>query len=134
MGYTREQPDSKCNCRTFLHSVYQAAEKVEPLSTLNVKQRRVLKGHQGKVLCMDWSADKRHIVSSSQVGILFIFMHARFTDDQHVIGWKSNRVGCIHNKQRTRYSHADYMGHGLLLCTVWEYGRLRVRERQSRTY
>ena len=44
-----------------------AAQKLDSLPTLNIKSRRVLKGHQGKVLCMDWSTDKRHVVSSSQV-------------------------------------------------------------------
>jgi len=34
---------------------------------MTIKARRVLKGHQAKVLCADWSSDKRHIVSSSQV-------------------------------------------------------------------
>ena len=43
------------------------SERLESVQQLNIKPRRVLKGHQGKVLCMDWSSDKRHIVSSSQV-------------------------------------------------------------------
>jgi guanine nucleotide-binding protein subunit beta-5 len=47
--------------------VSKAAEHVDTLGSLAVKTRRVLKGHQSKVLCMDWSADKRHLVSSSQV-------------------------------------------------------------------
>lgn len=33
----------------------------------SIKSRRQLKGHQAKILCCDWSPDKRHIVSSSQV-------------------------------------------------------------------
>jgi len=48
--------------------VAMVAQRLESLSTFTMKPRRVLKGHQGKVLCMDWSTDKRHIVSSSQVG------------------------------------------------------------------
>lgn len=48
-------------------SVQQAAERLDQLPGLGIKQRRILKGHAGKVLCMDWSLDKRHIVSSSQV-------------------------------------------------------------------
>nr|CAD7396838.1 unnamed protein product [Timema cristinae] len=42
------------------------AERLEVINYLNIKPRRVLKGHQAKVLCSDWSPDKRHIVSSSQ--------------------------------------------------------------------
>lgn len=48
--------------------IQQAAERLEPLIQLNIKQRRILKGHASKVLCMDWAQDKRHIVSSSQDG------------------------------------------------------------------
>jgi len=35
--------------------------------TVTMRCRRTLKGHSGKVLDMDWSLDKRRIVSSSQV-------------------------------------------------------------------
>ena len=67
------------------------AESIEPIVGLNIKVRinsgtlsefgsgvdiliqtisqvrRSLKGHNAKVLCLDWSTDKRHLVSSSQV-------------------------------------------------------------------
>jgi guanine nucleotide-binding protein subunit beta-5 len=32
-----------------------------------------LKGHQGKVLALDWSIDKRHMVSSSQDGKVIVW-------------------------------------------------------------
>jgi len=51
----------------------QAAERVDQLPSLGVKTRRVLKGHASKVLCMDWSQDKRHIVSSSQDGKVIVW-------------------------------------------------------------
>lgn len=47
--------------------MHQVAEKVEVVSALSIKTRRVLKGHGNKVLCMDWCKDKRRLVSSSQV-------------------------------------------------------------------
>lgn len=50
-----------------MFSVCRAASKIDSITNFSMKQRRHLKGHQGKVLCMDWSTDKRHIVSSSQV-------------------------------------------------------------------
>uniref|UniRef100_A0A914DHK0 WD_REPEATS_REGION domain-containing protein n=1 Tax=Acrobeloides nanus TaxID=290746 RepID=A0A914DHK0_9BILA len=53
--------------------IQQAAERLEPLSQLSIKQRRILKGHASKVLCMDWSLDKRHIVSSSQDGKVIVW-------------------------------------------------------------
>uniref|UniRef100_A0A1E1WCF4 Uncharacterized protein n=1 Tax=Pectinophora gossypiella TaxID=13191 RepID=A0A1E1WCF4_PECGO len=49
------------------------AERLEPVNFPNLKLRRVLKGHQSKVLCSDWAPDKRHIVSSSQDGKLIIW-------------------------------------------------------------
>ena len=48
-------------------TVNQVAEAIELIQGLNVKVRRSLKGHNAKVLCLDWSTDKRHLVSSSQV-------------------------------------------------------------------
>jgi guanine nucleotide-binding protein subunit beta-5 len=47
--------------------VSEVTKKIENITQFNMKARKVLKGHHGKVLCMDWSKDKRHIVSSSQV-------------------------------------------------------------------
>lgn len=47
--------------------VGEVTKKIENMTQFNMKARKVLKGHHGKVLCMDWSKDKRHIVSSSQV-------------------------------------------------------------------
>ncbi|VEN60711.1 unnamed protein product [Callosobruchus maculatus] len=42
------------------------ADRLDIINYMNIKPRRTLKGHQAKVLCSDWSPDKRHIVSSSQ--------------------------------------------------------------------
>lgn len=47
--------------------VATVAERLDIINYMNIKPRRTLKGHQAKVLCSDWSPDKRHIVSSSQV-------------------------------------------------------------------
>ncbi|XP_037873698.1 guanine nucleotide-binding protein subunit beta-5 [Bombyx mori] len=54
-------------------SLSSIAEKLEPITFPNLKLRRVLKGHQAKVLCSDWCPDKRHIVSSSQDGKVIIW-------------------------------------------------------------
>uniref|UniRef100_A0AAX7TH52 G protein subunit beta 5 n=1 Tax=Astatotilapia calliptera TaxID=8154 RepID=A0AAX7TH52_ASTCA len=63
-----------CVCaRVFYTSVHQVAEKVEVLSALSIKTRRVLKGHGNKVLCMDWCKDKRRMVSSSQDGKVIVW-------------------------------------------------------------
>lgn len=56
------------------NTVAGAAHRLEHLGNLSIKVRRTLKGHQGKVLCLDWSnADKRHVVSSSQDGKMIIW-------------------------------------------------------------
>jgi guanine nucleotide-binding protein subunit beta-5 len=47
--------------------VHVVAQKLETINNFQLKARRVLKGHQGKVLAIDWSSDKRHIASTSQV-------------------------------------------------------------------
>jgi len=49
------------------------AEKLEALPPFTTKSRRILKGHQGKVLAIDWSNDKRHMVSTSQDGKLIVW-------------------------------------------------------------
>ncbi|XP_061670810.1 guanine nucleotide-binding protein subunit beta-5b [Syngnathoides biaculeatus] len=51
----------------------KVAEKVEAVSSLSIKTRRVLKGHNNKVLCMDWCKDKRRMVSSSQDGKVIVW-------------------------------------------------------------
>ncbi|OQV22411.1 Guanine nucleotide-binding protein subunit beta-5 [Hypsibius exemplaris] len=49
------------------------AEKLDNVPPIAWKPRRILKGHQSKVLCVDWSQDKRHLVSSSQDGKLIVW-------------------------------------------------------------
>ncbi|XP_065217550.1 guanine nucleotide-binding protein subunit beta-5-like [Planococcus citri] len=49
------------------------AERLDFVNFLNVKTRRHLKGHQSKVLCCDWSVDKRRILSSSQDGKVIVW-------------------------------------------------------------
>lgn len=68
----------------FLGTVAAAAERIEMITFINIKPRRVLKGHTAKVLCSDWSPDKRHIVSSSQDGKLIIW-DAFTTNKEHSV-------------------------------------------------
>ncbi|KAL8582275.1 Guanine nucleotide-binding protein subunit beta-5a [Nucella lapillus] len=62
----------------------EESQRLENLQQFNIKPRRVLKGHQGKVLCMDWSSDKRHIVSSSQDGKMLVW-DAFTTNKEHAV-------------------------------------------------
>ena len=54
-------------------SVETVAMKTPALQPLQLKVRRALKGHQAKVLCLDWAADGQHMVSSSQVKYYILF-------------------------------------------------------------
>ena len=62
----------------------QVTEDIEPIVTLNLKVRRCLKGHHSKVLCLDWSSDRRHMVSSSQDGKLIVW-DAYSTNKEHAV-------------------------------------------------
>jgi hypothetical protein len=46
------------------------AQKLEPINNIQLKARRVLKGHQNKVLALDWCCDKRHMATTSQVKLI----------------------------------------------------------------
>ncbi|XP_075250402.1 guanine nucleotide-binding protein subunit beta-5-like [Convolutriloba macropyga] len=61
-----------------------AAAKLEVVTNLNMKVRRLLKGHQGKVLSMDWSTDRRHCVSTSQDGKMLVW-DAFTTNKKHAV-------------------------------------------------
>jgi len=50
----------------------QVAEPLDSIQNLNIKVRRSLKGHNAKVLCLDWCSDRRRIVSSSQDGNMIV--------------------------------------------------------------
>ncbi|KAJ8925660.1 hypothetical protein NQ315_009505 [Exocentrus adspersus] len=60
------------------------ADRLDIINYMNIKPRRTLKGHQAKVLCSDWSPDKRHIVSSSQDGKMIIW-DAFTTNKEHAV-------------------------------------------------
>ena len=64
--------------RIFLQdkTLHQVADLANILSIdqLNIKIRKSLKGHNAKVLCLDWCSDKRHLVSSSQDGKLIVWV------------------------------------------------------------
>ena len=47
-------------------------EEELPALTCNLKSRRVLKGHRGRVLHFDWSNDKNHLISAGQVGTMSV--------------------------------------------------------------
>ena len=67
-------PDLDVTILCVLFSVFDIGKKAEILSLqCHVRCRRVLKGHTGKVLDMAWCSDKRKLVSSSQVKLIFFY-------------------------------------------------------------
>lgn len=61
-------------------------------ATIAMKQRRILKGHFGKIYALHWSAnDSRHLVSASQDGKLIIW-NGFTTNKVHAIPLRSSWV------------------------------------------
>jgi len=58
---------------------------------LQLKQRRIMKGHFGKVYALHWATDSRHVVSASQDGKLIIW-NAFTTNKVHAISLRSSWV------------------------------------------
>jgi len=56
-----------------------------------LKQRRILKGHFGKIYALHWATDSRHLVSASQDGKLIIW-NAFTTNKVHAIPLRSSWV------------------------------------------
>ena len=51
-----------------VQSVTSAVKDEEEMALVcNMKSRRVLKGHRGKLLHFDWSMDKNHVMTAGQV-------------------------------------------------------------------
>jgi len=51
---------------------YANGKTVQP-AKCDMKQRRILKGHFGKIYALHWSEDSRHLVSASQDGKLIVW-------------------------------------------------------------
>jgi len=68
-----------------------ATKQSLPKVAVNMKQRRILKGHFGKIYAMHWSSDSRHLVSASQDGKLIIW-NAFTTNKVHAIPLRSSWV------------------------------------------
>jgi len=56
-----------------------------------IQQRRILKGHFGKIYAIHWATDSRHLVSASQDGKLIIW-NAFTTNKEHAIALRSSWV------------------------------------------
>jgi len=72
-------------------SLDDVAKDIPPAAKLNLRPRRILKGHFAKVYAMHWSEDKRHLVSASQDGKLIVW-NAYTTNKVHAIPLRSSWV------------------------------------------
>jgi len=72
-------------------SLRAMAAEVEPLPRVQMRPRRTLKGHLAKIYAMQWSQDKRHIVSASQDGKLIVW-DAYTTNKVHAVPLRSSWV------------------------------------------
>jgi len=61
------------------------------INNLDLKQRRILKGHFGKIYAMHWCTDSKHLVSASQDGKLIIW-NGFTTNKVHAIPLRSSWV------------------------------------------
>lgn len=50
-----------------------ASRNVDSLGEVNMRPRRVLKGHFGKIYSVHWASDSQHLVSASQDGKLIVW-------------------------------------------------------------
>lgn len=106
-----------------------AADKhVQPVN-VNIRQRRILKGHFGKIYAMHWSKDSRNLVSASQDGKLIVW-NAFSTNKVHAIPLRSSWVmTCAYSPD------GNFVACGGLdnLCSVYKLSS-RAEGQQQRTY
>jgi len=69
----------------------RATKEHVALTQLDAKQRRILKGHFGKIYALHWATDSRHLVSASQDGKLIIW-NGFTTNKVHAIPLRSSWV------------------------------------------
>jgi len=72
------------------HPLPNSASDIQQVQ-IQLKQRRILKGHFGKIYAMHWSSDSRHLVSASQDGKLIIW-NGFTTNKVHAIPLRSSWV------------------------------------------
>jgi guanine nucleotide-binding protein G(I)/G(S)/G(T) subunit beta-1 len=122
----KEVEDEICNTReekfktdvetSVSHGVLLDLQATSPVYGHVFRQRRILKGHFGKIYAMHWAKDKRHLVSASQDGKLIIW-NAFSTNKVHAIPLRSSWVmTCAYS------SKGEFVACGGLdnLCSVYK--------------
>jgi guanine nucleotide-binding protein G(I)/G(S)/G(T) subunit beta-1 len=80
-----------------------------------IRMRRILKGHFGKIYAMHWSKDKRHLVSASQDATLLIW-NAFSTKKVHAIPLRSSWVMTCAYANKSEMVACGGLDN---LCSVW---------------
>lgn len=108
-----------------------AAQKNTPQVSVDIRQRRILKGHFGKIYAMHWAADSKHLVSASQDGKLIIW-NGFTTNKVHAIPLRSSWVmTCAYSPS------GNFVACGGLdnLCSVYKLpANARDGAQQQKTY
>lgn len=82
---------------------------------MDMRQRRILKGHFGKIYAMHWSSDSKHLVSASQDGKLIIW-NGFTTNKVHAIPLRSSWVMTCAYSQSGNYVACGGLDN---LCSVY---------------
>jgi len=101
--------------------------------TATLKQRRILKGHFGKIYAMHWGNDSRHLVSASQDGKLIIW-NGFTTNKVHAIPLRSSWVmTCAYSPSGSLVACGGLDN----LCSVYKLpqnGSVQNQGQQQKTY
>jgi len=107
-----------------------ASNKSVPKVTVSLKQRRILKGHFGKIYAAHWATDSRHLVSASQDGKLIIW-NGFTTNKVHAIPLRSSWVmTCAYSPSGNMVACGGLDN----LCSVYKIPQGAKGESQQKTY
>lgn len=107
-----------------------AEKTTPPKPVLQMKQRRVLKGHFGKIYAMQWATDSKNLVSASQDGKLLIW-NAFTTNKLHAIPLRSAWVmTCAYSPS------GNFVACGGLdnLCSIYRVSAVDPNGGQTKTH
>lgn len=95
-----------------------------------LKQRRILKGHFGKIYAAHWSSDNRHLVSASQDGKLIVW-NAFSTNKVHAIPLRSSWVmTCAYSPDGSLVACGGLDN----ICSIYKLNKAEPNPQATRTY
>lgn len=94
---------------------------VEPIARIQMRTRRILRGHLAKIYAMHWSSDSRSLVSASQDGKLIVW-DSYTTNKLHAIPLRSSWVMTCSYAQSGHYVACGGLDN---ICSIYS---LKTRE------